>query len=64
MTVTLTITLDEGGKVGINGPLQDKILCYGLLECAKVVIAQYAAKDAPLIQPASGILPPFPGTES
>lgn len=42
----LVITLAADGTVGVNGPIQDKILCYGLLECARDAINGYAAKQA------------------
>lgn len=39
--VQLIITLEESGQVGINGPINDKVLCYGLLDCAKDAIKEY-----------------------
>lgn len=38
--IVLTITLDPagGGAVKVSGPLQNQILCYGLLEMARDVI--------------------------
>ena len=37
----LVITLLNSGKIEVNGPLHDKILCYGLLEIAKDVVKSY-----------------------
>jgi len=37
----LVILLLDNGKVEVNGPLHDKILCYGLLEIAKDVVKSY-----------------------
>ena len=37
----LVILLLDSGKIEVNGPLQDKILCYGLLEIAKDVVKSY-----------------------
>lgn len=34
----LTITVTMEGQLNVNGPLQDKMLCYGLLELAKDAI--------------------------
>ena len=34
----LVILLLDSGKIEVNGPLHDKILCYGLLEIAKDVV--------------------------
>lgn len=28
----LTITLTPDGQMGVNGPLQNRLLCYGMLE--------------------------------
>jgi hypothetical protein len=39
--VILTISMDEKGQVGVNGPIQDKILCLGLLELAKLAVIEY-----------------------
>lgn len=39
--VMLTISVDEKGQVGVNGPIQDKILCLGLMELAKVAVLEY-----------------------
>ena len=43
--VVLTITLDQG-RVNVNGPLGDKVFCYGLLEAAKDAIRDYQAPVA------------------
>jgi hypothetical protein len=37
--VTLTITIDTmTGQVNVNGPINDRLLCFGLLEMAKEAI--------------------------
>lgn len=41
MPIQIVITLDDNGHVGINAPLQDKILCYGLLEMARAAIDKH-----------------------
>jgi hypothetical protein len=58
----LVITLDEAGQVSVQGPIEQKIVCYGLLEVARDAIAEHHARLAQrLVQPASGPLPPvFP----
>ena len=45
----LKITLSENGQVSINGPLEDKILCLGLLEMAKRIVHEY--KHSPIAKP-------------
>ena len=41
----LTITWTQDGQIQVNGPINDKILCYGLLEAAKDAIRDYVAKN-------------------
>jgi len=48
----MTITLTDQGKVEVNGPLGDKIMCYGLLEFARQVIEKY--------EPRKVVIPNFP----
>lgn len=50
--VQLVITLDEDGQVGIRGPLQDPVLCYGLIEAAKDALQDHN-RAGPKIQPGS-----------
>ena len=35
-----------GGKVSVTGPIQNKALCYGLLECAKDAIRDFQVQAA------------------
>lgn len=49
--VSMTINVMDDGQVGIVGPLQDKVLCYGLLEVARDVIQNYKADVSPLVVP-------------
>lgn len=47
--ITLAITFDpQTGRTKIDGPIHDKLLCYGLLEVGRQMIQTYnprAAKD-------------------
>jgi hypothetical protein len=43
---TLTIQVDKDGNVGIEGPIDQKLFCYGLLEVAKEMIHDYHVKKA------------------
>jgi len=45
----LTITLNADGSVSINGPIQDNIFCYGLLQAARKALDDYQGQDQPLI---------------
>ena len=39
--VKLTISLLSDGQVTVNGPLTEKMQCYGMLECARDAIREY-----------------------
>ena len=53
-SITLTITMDENGGVSCGGPIQDKVLCYGLLESAKDAIKSWHEEQSkPKILPAN-----------
>ena len=51
-TTKLTITLSPNGGVSVNGPIDNAMLCYGLLEVAKDVVRMHVQKKAE-----SGITP-------
>lgn len=58
MPIQITITVDDAGHTSINGPIDNKILTYGILEVAKEAVATYHRKKAEnLVQPAT-IMPP------
>lgn len=39
--VQIVIVYQEGQPLQVSGPLQDRILCYGLLEMAKDIIRDF-----------------------
>jgi len=41
----LLITLMVDGTVQVSGPIDNKLLCYGLLGCAQDAIREYKAKQ-------------------
>jgi hypothetical protein len=49
--VTLTITLDDKGGVEVNGPIDQTLFCYGLLEVAKDTIRRHGEEQARRVQP-------------
>ena len=51
----LTISVDANGGMKVEGPLENKVVCYGLLEAAKDVVREYKPR---MVQPASAV----PGT--
>jgi hypothetical protein len=50
--VVLTIKLLPDGSININGPIADKVLCYGMLEAAKDAVREYVAASRSRIIPA------------
>ncbi len=62
MPIQLVVTLDETGQVGVSGPIQNQMLCFGLLEMAKIAINDHAKQNQQLVKPVHGILAPqMPG---
>ncbi len=51
-TTKLTITMSPNGEVRVHGPIDNGLLCYGLLEVAKDVVRDHIKKKAE-----SGIVP-------
>jgi hypothetical protein len=45
----LTITLTDDGQLNINGPIHNRLLCYGMLEVARDFIAKQEAAPKPQI---------------
>jgi hypothetical protein len=46
MKVQLLIEMNEQGQVNVSGPINQKMLCYGLLECARDAIKDFTDKAA------------------
>ena len=42
--VVLTISMDQNGAISVSGPIDNRVLCYGMLETAKNVIHERAQK--------------------
>jgi hypothetical protein len=59
--ITLTITRNPDGSIGVQGPLNDKVVCYGLLGAARDAIYDMhaAAAKSPIQTVPAGALP-FP----
>jgi hypothetical protein len=45
----ITVTLNPNGSVSISGPINNKILCYGLLEAGRKALDDYVPQAAPEI---------------
>lgn len=51
--VQLILTMDETGSLQVAGPLDQTLLCYGMLEQAKDAIRNHHAQRANKVQPPS-----------
>lgn len=49
----LTITLEEDGRIEVTGPIDNKVLCYGMLELARQTVQAYELK---ILTPKTGTL--------
>jgi hypothetical protein len=58
MEQVLTIILNEAGELGVNGPIDNKMLSYGMLEVAKEAIAEHHRGKQRLVQPVMGMTLP------
>ena len=45
LIATLAITMTDDGQVQVAGPIENKVLCYGLLEVAKDIINDATKKS-------------------
>ncbi len=39
--VQLVITMEENGHINVNGPIENKILCFGLLKIVEKIIMDF-----------------------
>ena len=52
--VVLTIILNSNGTVSINGPIQNRLLCYGLLKMAEEALVDFKnSQKVNLVKPTS-----------
>jgi hypothetical protein len=49
----MIITLNDDGRINLQGPINNKIAAYGLLELAKDAIKEYHEQQARRVQPAT-----------
>ncbi len=54
-SIQIIISMFPNGQINVNGPIHDKILCYGLLEIARDIVKDY--KPQQVIVPQI-VLPP------
>ncbi len=56
---SLLIELTPNGNVSVSGPLNDKILCYGMLKLAEKAIGEYEGHKPSIVLPTAPVMP-FP----
>jgi hypothetical protein len=57
VAISITINVTDDGKVGMVGPLHDKVLCFGLLEVAKDIVREHKSQQPSTIIPMNGRIP-------
>lgn len=51
MQMQLVITVEDDGRVQVSGPIDNKMVAYGLLEVARDAINDYAKGHSKLVVP-------------
>ncbi len=59
LIATLVIEFDNLGDINVNGPITNKMLCYGMLENARDVVMNYKPIEVHNQMP--GVVPFAPG---
>lgn len=59
MALELKILVDDAGQLGVSGPLENKLVVYGLLLAGFETLIEHYKQKQSLIQPAT-MLPPNP----
>lgn len=49
--IELTIIMSPDGQIQVKGPVTNLLICFGMLELAKVNLVEYAKKQQQIIQP-------------
>ena len=61
MPTQLVITLEDNGQLNVNGPLDNLLMCYGMLQLAHDSIKDYAVLKQQRVRLATpGSMPPLP----
>lgn len=55
--MNIIINFDDKGRIGVEGPLQDKIFMYGILNAAMDIVRGYKPDEKPLIVPVTPVFP-------
>lgn len=56
----LTITLNANNSISVDGPLDNIVLCYGMIERAKDAIKDFTDNKSPIITPPTNGIPQIP----
>ena len=52
MAMELIIRIDDAGQLSVSGPIDNKIVCYGLLEAARDAVQAHHDQAKKLVHPA------------
>jgi len=55
--ITITVTMERDGSVNVSGPLNNPVLCYGLLESGKIAVQKFVQDQSEkhIIEPPPGL---------
>ena len=60
----LVIEFTASGQINVTGPIENKVLCYGMLEAAKDAIRAHVDAQQRIVQPVIVPFPPLPGSNN
>lgn len=54
--IVLIIQVSPDGKIQINGPIANKLLCYSMLEGARDAVHEYHMNQNKIVKPTGGLI--------
>jgi len=64
MELVLMITMKQDGQVSVTGPINNKVICYGMLQTAVDLVRDFEPGIVQLSQPMAGLLNSLKGNGS
>ena len=53
MAMKIAVTIDDDGKASVEGPLHNKLVCYGLLQVGMDLVRSH--QPGPQVEPVRGL---------
>lgn len=53
MAMKISVVIDDEGKASVEGPLHNKLVCYGLLQVGMDLVRSH--KPGPQVEPVTGL---------